>query len=425
MASERVPELALLRSEAFPKLLTSARATFHGARPTGRIVLVDALRGFALLGLFLVHCVEYFELYWRHPEPSHIHNAVDFLFADKAYAVFALLFGYSFFLFINGRGRRQADVSGRFAWRLLLLVAMGYFNSLIYVSDILQVLGLLGLSLLLFNRLGNRTLLILSVMFLAHPHLLIHALISSEEGNKSQLYWMLYAKTAEVFAHGGFLDVVRLNLWQGQLFKWAYIFETARISSLAALFIWGLLLGRIGFFTEPDRFLKQRRWGILLSVMASLLLHALLNFYNAASLMQSHAAAKLSLANMLESWAALAMATAGVLLFVEAFSLGLCRRFLALFAPCGQMSLTIYVGQGLLGVTVFYGFGLGWYQDMGQGRALFFGLGAFAAMMLFAHLWMRHYRYGPLEWLWRCGTYLSFDVPLRRQLSSRRRASAV
>ncbi|MGL6159024.1 hypothetical protein [Microbulbifer sp.] len=62
-----------------------------------RLDLVDALRGFALLGLFLVHCLEYFELYWRDPEPSWVRDIVFYLFSGKAYAIFAMLFGLSFF----------------------------------------------------------------------------------------------------------------------------------------------------------------------------------------------------------------------------------------------------------------------------------------------------------------------------------------
>lgn len=416
MAPELVPELALLRSEACPTFRAATRTQF-GGRAVGRIVLVDALRGFALLGLFLVHCVEYFELYWRRPEPSHIHNAVDFLFADKAYAVFALLFGLSFYLFTNGREGRRANLSWRFAWRLTLLMVMGYLYSLVYISDILEILGLLGFTLLLFDRLSSRTLLVLSFLLLMHPQLLIHifaALTSSENGHYIPLYWILYAKAAEVFAHGGFWDVARLNLWDGQLFKWSYLLESARLSSFAMLFIWGLLLGRIRFFVAPDRFLKERRWGIALFFIASLLLHALASSFETAPFFDAHSAVKLSLGNILENWNALAMTIVGVLLFIEAFSINFCRPILRVFAPCGQMSLSIYVGQGLLGVPVFYGYGLGWYRDMGQQGALLFGLGAFAGMMMFAHLWMRYYRYGPLEWLWRCGTYLSFDQPLRR-----------
>ena len=61
-----------------------------------RITVVDCLRGFALFGLFIVHMVEYFELFWYAPEWGWVHDTVFFLFGGKAYAIFALLFGLSF-----------------------------------------------------------------------------------------------------------------------------------------------------------------------------------------------------------------------------------------------------------------------------------------------------------------------------------------
>ena len=63
-----------------------------------RITLVDSLRGFALMGLFLVHSIELFELYWKNPVDSKVHDIIFFLFAGKAYAIFAMLFGISFFI---------------------------------------------------------------------------------------------------------------------------------------------------------------------------------------------------------------------------------------------------------------------------------------------------------------------------------------
>jgi uncharacterized protein len=64
-------------------------------RPQQRIELIDALRGYALMGLFLIHMVEYFELYWADPTPSRINSTLFFVFGGKAYAMFGLLFGVS------------------------------------------------------------------------------------------------------------------------------------------------------------------------------------------------------------------------------------------------------------------------------------------------------------------------------------------
>ena len=82
-----------------------------------RIDLVDALRGYALLGLFIVHCVERFEVYWFAPAPDAWFDGVFALFGSKAFAIFALLFGFSFATIMENERARGADFSFRFAWR--------------------------------------------------------------------------------------------------------------------------------------------------------------------------------------------------------------------------------------------------------------------------------------------------------------------
>src|SRR5688572_7527864 len=120
-----------------------------------RIELVDALRGFALMGICLVHFMEYFELYWINQDPTFLHNFIFFLFAGKAYAIFALMFGLSFFIIMDNQAKKGVNFSYRFAWRLVVLLAIGYIHTLYYLGDILSVLGVIGLSLLFVQNLGN------------------------------------------------------------------------------------------------------------------------------------------------------------------------------------------------------------------------------------------------------------------------------
>ena len=117
-----------------------------------RITMVDALRGYALLGLFLVHCVERFELHWLEPKPGFWFDAVFALFSGKAFAIFALLFGFSFATIMANERARGGDFTLRFAWRLTLLFAIGTIHALVYRGDILQVLALAGLILIPFDR---------------------------------------------------------------------------------------------------------------------------------------------------------------------------------------------------------------------------------------------------------------------------------
>ena len=92
---------------------------------TNRVDLVDALRGFALLGLFLVHCVERYELHWLDPHPGPWFNGVFAVFSGKSFAIFALLFGFSFATIMANERARGGDLTLRFAWRLILLFAIG------------------------------------------------------------------------------------------------------------------------------------------------------------------------------------------------------------------------------------------------------------------------------------------------------------
>jgi uncharacterized protein len=83
-----------------------------------RLELVDILRGFALSGLFLVHMIESYELYWSNPVPGPIADTVYLLFMGKSFSLLALCFGFSFYILMARAARRGVDFSARFAWRL-------------------------------------------------------------------------------------------------------------------------------------------------------------------------------------------------------------------------------------------------------------------------------------------------------------------
>ncbi|HMU66748.1 MAG TPA: heparan-alpha-glucosaminide N-acetyltransferase domain-containing protein, partial [Cellvibrionaceae bacterium] len=66
-----------------------------------RIDVLDALRGYALMGLFLIHMVEYYEIYWLNPIPHPLNDALFMVFGGKAFAIFAFLFGVSFYILLG------------------------------------------------------------------------------------------------------------------------------------------------------------------------------------------------------------------------------------------------------------------------------------------------------------------------------------
>ena len=102
-----------------------------------RLEAVDALRGFALLAIVLLHNLEHYNIFYGAEPRAEWLQWLDtktmelfyFLFAGKAYATFSLLFGFSFFIQMRNARRRGSDFRVRFAWRMLLLVGFSQFHA--------------------------------------------------------------------------------------------------------------------------------------------------------------------------------------------------------------------------------------------------------------------------------------------------------
>ncbi len=383
-----------------------------------RIDMIDALRGFALMGLFVVHACEYFELWWYHP-PAHntIHDWVFGLFAGKAFAMFALMFGVSFFIIMDRQAARGTDFSVRFLWRLAVLFAIGFLDAFFYAGEVLQVLALCGLVLVPLNRLSWKGLLPVAIACFLQPVLLWQYWTASRDIAANVQPGYFHYPALEVFAHGNWTQLFAVNLWIGPLTKWQFMFETGRMFQIVGLFLTGLMLGRAGFFHYPERFHLTRRLAFVIALAVAVCLHFARPAITAALPSDdAHFLAGIARdALIYDNWQAMAAMTMWVTGFIELYQWTLSQTLLRLLAPAGRMTLSLYVMQNIVGVSLYYACGLGWYATIGQPRALMFGIVFFAAQVALAHLWFRYFYYGPLEWVWRTATYLSLKVPFVRK----------
>jgi uncharacterized protein len=100
-----------------------------------------------------------------------------------------------------------------------------------------------------------------------------------------------------------------------------------------------------------------------------------------------------------------------LLLFCRSGALGWLQRGLA---AVGRMALTSYISHSVTCAFVFYGFGLGLYGQL-ERHELYYVVGSIWLFQLIASpIWLKYYRFGPLEWLWRTLTYLERQ-PMRRR----------
>lgn len=380
-----------------------------------RNLLIDTLRAFALIGVYMVHMFEQYEIYWAAPNQNLTHTIFTTFFMGKAFSLLTLCFGLSFFLLMDKADRRGTNFSGRFAWRMVVLALIGLAHSLIYRGDILMVLAPLGLLLIPFYRAPTKVILTVAAILLAQPLLafqIISAAMGATWANAAPHHW---GDTGPAFYRTAPLEqMLTWNVWQGQSFKWWFFIETGRLFQILALFLIGLSLGRAGVFDAPERFVRQRRRALVALIVFALL--ARFGQAPLAALLPDATAAPMArklLGNLMGGWFDVSLMGAYVLLIVEAYQ-GAGRRLLERLAPMGRMTLTFYVLQSLIWVPVFYGFGLGAWKWLPQGTALWLGLGFLVIQGVVATLWFKRFHYGPLEWFWRAATYGTVKVPFVR-----------
>lgn len=384
--------------------------------------MIDALRGSALAGILLLHSIEHWD-FMRYPENppdwlgtlnGYAHDAGFFLFGGKSYGVFALLFGVSFWLLLGGWARRGMGSGGRFAWRLTVLAGFGYVHGLMFCGDFLMVIALLGFPLILLNRLGARALAWIALgLLLQLPSVAQTARVLFDTGYVAPepYHWSLYGRLWPVFSEGSFFDVVRINMVTGQLSRLWWTIETGRYTQMLGLFVVGLLLGRSGVLADPARArvwaMRALAWG----AVGFVVLYPLKRIAAEAAL---EGMARYELNNLASAYCNIAQIALWVGGFVLLWQTRAGGRILALLAPYGRVTLTAYVTQTLVGAPLFYGYGLALYHHAGPFYSVLIGAVLLVAQCACAHLWLRHFHYGPLEWLWRSLTALSFATPLRR-----------
>lgn len=143
-----------------------------------RVEVVDALRGFAVMAILMVHSLEHFifPVYptetagWLEALDAGVFNATFALFAGKAYAIFALLFGFTFYIQMNNQRKVGKDFGYRFLWRMVGLVFFATLNAAFFpAGDVLLLFSIVALVLFLARHWSEKAVLLTAIFFLLQP----------------------------------------------------------------------------------------------------------------------------------------------------------------------------------------------------------------------------------------------------------------
>lgn len=391
-----------------------------GAPRHPRVDVADVLRGFAVLAIILIHSIEHFNFYsfpntsgqsaWLNFTDKAIWDGLFFAFAGKAYAIFALLFGFSFFIQHDNQRMRGSDFRLRFCWRLLLLFLVGQLNAAFFTGEVLVLYALVGFTLVATCRLSDRWIIALAAVCLLQPVCIYQILRALADPDytimrlKTAAYW---GATFNVQSTGSFWETVKVNLWEGQLASLAWAWEHGRIFQTAGLFMAGMLIGRRGWFGREH----LAKWGVALAVALVCFfplrgLEGMVGDYiENRNILTPLKLILSSLANL----SFMVMLVSGILFGY--YCTGRLGRLLGRLIPYGRMSMTNYVTQGIIGSALFYHWGL--FLQLGITASELLGIAIFLVQYAFCVVWVRHHSHGPLEYLWKKATWIEFPFGRR------------
>ncbi|MFV0331572.1 MAG: DUF418 domain-containing protein [Dysgonomonas sp.] len=380
-----------------------------------RIDVADALRGFAIMGIFLLHCIEHFNFY-SFPETDSsflkftdkmIWDSMFFTFGGKAYGIFALLFGFSFFIQDNNQLERGNDFRLRFLWRLFLLFIWGNINAMFFTGEILVLYSIVGVLLIFVARLKTRTVVIIATILMLQPMewgKLIYALLNPDYIPGKPLANYYFGNAYPVQEAGTFLETVKMNLWDGQLASLTWAWENARFFQTPALFMFGMLIGRSGLFRYNEQnasfWIKVLVIGIICFLPLNGLVNLIPGFIENKAILRPLALIVRSLSNL----AFMSFLVALVILLYYKTAKG--HKLLDKLRPYGKMTLTNYIMQSIIGSALFYNWGLGLHNKLGVTYSFLLGIVLFLLQYLFSYWWMKNYKHGPLEYIWKKLTWI-------------------
>lgn len=379
-------------------------------KPNTRIDVADILRGIAIGGIILIHSIEHYNFY-DFPELTALdHKIWDttfFLLGGKMYAIFAMLFGLSFFIQHDNQAQKGKDFRLRFAWRMLLLFVIGTINCTLYNGDILMIYALGGFLIIPFIRMCDKALFWIAAFLFIQPIEFIYIILALFNPNIQPLdlhSGVHYMTINPALADGTFLDACKASFQHGFLANVLWAFERGRMTQTIFLFILGMIIGRKRLFYNEDNHLKIWKKVLIGAVIAFVPLCTA--FFVVPDLI-SNATIKCSMTVILDMWKNFSMmliVVSGTVLLFYKTKFG---KKLMVMAPYGKMSLTNYVGQSLIGGMLFYNWGFGLYRVCGHTESFLIGVCIVLLQIIFCHWWLSKHQRGPLEDLWRRATWIN------------------
>ena len=394
-----------------------------------RETFMDALRGFAILGIFIAN-LAHLSFYnddaeivspWMVEGWDHTIRFLHYMFIEgKFYSIFSLLFGWGIALQLKRGASRGIDAFPIVKRRLSIMLLLGALHLLIWTGDIVFFYALLGFIMLPLRKFSNKKLLIAAVLLILSPILLYGLKMTFpilnypteklyETANRVTTFFfgeMSREKYMNLMHAGSWLDQLKVNMAEF-FFRYGYLFYVSRIPKVVGMFLIGYVIGRTDFYKNIIQHKKIVYKIIILGLLIGLPANYLLASYMSSPISGEYYNLQVSGLKMTIYYALgvapLALTYVGLMMLGFQTKPG--NKVLQVAAPVGKMAFTNYIMHSLIGNFVFLGAGLDMMGQVGLVYFTLFGITVFIFQIIFSTVWLKYFQFGPIEWFWRSLTY--------------------
>jgi uncharacterized protein len=393
-----------------------------------RILSLDVLRGVAVFGILVVN-IQVFSMIFAalsNPEAfgdltglNYVVALFTYVFAaQKFMTIFSILFGAGVLLMIRNIEARSEKAAGRHYRRMMWLILIGLLHAyLLWYGDILVSYGFCGLLIYLFRNMSARKLLIIGLIaiFIGSAIMILVELSlpswPKEMVENTRQSWQpgedIIAEEIAIY-RGGWQEQMVHRVPAAMGFQ-TFVFFMMVLWRAGGLMLIGMALFKWGILTaEASK--KIYRNFLIIGLPSGLVLVSLGWIISD----QHDWALEYAMFRGLQFnyWGSLLLSLAyigGVMLLCRAKGLFVIKRPLA---AVGRMAFTNYLMHTVICTIIFYGHGFGLFGRVSRTWQMLIVLFIFAFQLWLCPWWLKHFRFGPIEWLWRSLTYRKIQ-PMR------------
>jgi len=399
---------------------------FSPSKPKQRIEVIDALRGFALLGILFANILSWSGIkflpfdeikQWPNLDVDlFVYRLVGIFVDTKFYTIFSILFGIGFYLQFNKNRNNQRDFMKVYYRRLLFLMLFGLVHMFFWSGDILFIYGLVGFIFVQFRNLKPEKLLIIAIISFLLPiiydifmmYFLPGFMVPAKKLALHTYYDMSPEQITEPFKNGTFWEVTKAN-WHNVKWRYFDLLPAGRIFKILSFFILGFYMMSKDYFTKKATSVKLMTLYFVIGLTLTLIAKQV-----KGSMGQFPSDWNDILYKILFSFGQVNMALSYISFLTIIYKYDVIKKMLEGLKYAGRMSFSTYLGQTLIGIIIFYPYCCGLYGRLSLWQVELLAIGIYTLQVWFARIWLKHFMFGPLEWLWRSLTYNEF-LSMRRE----------